>query len=87
MRTSRSEDSPNVHPSRGGNDAADALLLEMYGAAARADGNHPDGRYCFVTLNVRDFSVVGDDLRLPHPDCAEFFTGPRSPYFISCRQR
>jgi hypothetical protein len=69
---------------RGRNSAADALLLEMYGAAARA--NHDtdlDDHYCLVTLNVRDFSVVGDDLRLPHPDCTEFFTGPRSHYFIT----
>lgn len=68
---------------RGKNSSADALLLEMYGAVALAPTNAPDGHYCFVTLNVRDFSALGADQRLAHPDCAELFAGPRSSYFIS----
>lgn len=67
---------------RGKNSAADALLLEMYGAAAGAHASDPGDHYCFVTRNVRDFSVAGDDQRLPHPDCAELFASPRSHYFI-----
>lgn len=68
---------------RGKNSAADALLLEMYSAAAGAHASDPADHYCFVTMNVRDFSAAGDDQRLPHPDCAELFSGPRSQYFIS----
>jgi len=68
---------------RGKNSAADALLLEMYGAAAAARASDPADHYCFVTMNVRDFSAAGDDQRLPHADCAALFSGPRSHYFIS----
>lgn len=68
---------------RGKNSAADALLLEMYGGAANPDANDSGDHYCFVTLNVRDFSAPSDDQRLPHPDCSELFAGPRSTYFIS----
>jgi hypothetical protein len=68
---------------RGKNSAADALLLEMYRAAAGALTSDSDDHHCFVTLNVRDFSALGDDQRLPHPDCADVFADPRSHYFIS----
>jgi hypothetical protein len=68
---------------RGKNSSADALLLEMYGAAAGPRANDPADHYCFVTLNVRDFSAPGDDQRLPHPDCSELFAGLGSRYFIS----
>lgn len=68
---------------RGKNSAADALLLEMYRAAAGTLTSDPDDHHCFVTLNVRDFSALGDDQRLPHPDCADVFADPRSHYFIS----
>lgn len=68
---------------RGKNSAADALLLEVYRAAAGAPSRDRDDRYCFVTLNVRDFSAVGDDERLPHPDCSDLFVGERSRYFVS----
>ena len=39
--------------------------------------------HCFATLNVRDFSVLGEDQRLPHPDCADLFASPRSQYYTS----
>jgi hypothetical protein len=68
---------------RGKNGAADALLLEMYRTAAQAMPGDADDHHCFVTLNVRDFSALGDDQRLPHPDCADVFAGPRSQYFVS----
>ena len=68
---------------RGKNSAADALLLEMYRAAVAALTSDSDDHRCFVTLNVRDFSALGDDQRLPHPDCADVFADPRSHYFIS----
>ncbi len=68
---------------RGKNSSADALLLEMYRAVALASTNAPDSHYCFVTLNVRDFSALGADQRLAHPDCGELFAGPQSSYFIS----
>ncbi len=69
---------------RGKNSAADALLLEMYGRTAGAPPSDLDAaNHCFVTLNMRDFSALGDDQRLPHPDCADMFAGPRSRYYIS----
>ena len=61
---------------------ADALLLTMYTAAVD-DPSSADDRYCFVTGNVKDFSAVGDDNRLPHPDLADLFAGPLSDYFLS----
>lgn len=36
-----------------------------------------------MTLNTRDFSAVGGDQRLPHPDCADVFAGPSSHYFTT----
>jgi hypothetical protein len=68
---------------RGKNSAADALLLEMYGSAAGTQTADSDDHFCLVTLNVRDFSALDDDQRLPHPDCADLFGDPRSHYFIS----
>jgi len=50
---------------RSKNGAADALLLEMYGAAASAPAGIPADQYCFVTQNVRDFSVADGDRRHP----------------------
>jgi hypothetical protein len=66
---------------RSKNGMADALLLSMYGSAMRGAG--PDDSYHFVTKNVKDFSAVGGDNRLPHPDQADLFAGPQSDYFIS----
>lgn len=67
---------------RSKNSVADALLLTVYGAAM-SDALSPDDRYCFVSANVKDFSAVGDDNRLPHPDLADLFDGPQSGYFLS----
>lgn len=68
---------------RGKNSAADALLLEMYGNAVSGRANDRRDQWCFVTLNTRDFSAVGGDQRLPHPDCADVFAGPSSHYFTT----
>lgn len=67
---------------RGKNSAADALLLEMYRTEIDAPGRLDD-MHCFATLNVRDFSVLGEDQRLPHPDCADMFVSRRSQYYTS----
>jgi hypothetical protein len=55
----------------------------MYGSAVGALTADSDDHYCFVTLNVRDFSALGDDQRLPHPGCANMFGDPRPHYLIS----
>jgi hypothetical protein len=67
---------------RSKNSVADALLLTMY-TAAMDDQASTDDRYCFVSGNVKDFSTVDGDNRLPHPDIADRFAGPQSDYFIS----
>lgn len=67
------------HRSR--NSMADALIIEMYAAADSA--SDPDDSYCFVSANVKDFSAIGDDNRLPHSDLADLFAGNRSGYFLS----
>jgi hypothetical protein len=66
---------------RNKNSVADALLIEMYGDALKAatDGD----QYCFITLNVKDFSVSDSDTRNPHTDLAEFFTPLNSRYFTN----
>lgn len=67
------------HRSR--NSVADALILTMY-AAATADAE-PDDHFCFVSANTKDFSAVGGDHRLAHPDLADLFAGSQSDYFLS----
>src|SRR5262249_23515878 len=37
-------------------------------------------RYCFVTMNYQDFSVVNGDRRQPHPDFADIFEDDRTRY-------
>jgi hypothetical protein len=68
------------HRSR--NSMADALIVEMYATAISAP-NGPGDSYCFVSANVKDFSAIGDDNRLPHPDIAHLFDDNRSGYFLS----
>jgi hypothetical protein len=68
---------------RAKNSVADALLIEMYGSAARAPATDPADQYCFVSANTKDFSAVDGDDRLPHPDLADLFAGQRSHYFTS----
>ena len=65
------------------NSVADALLMELYAAAVRADSPDPADRYCFITHNTKDFSSVDGDTRLPHPDFASYFDGVRSHYLTS----
>jgi hypothetical protein len=65
---------------RARNSIADALIIEMYATAVAQEGH--DG-YCFVTRNTKDFSAVGEDHRIPHPDLAELFARPGSGYFLS----
>jgi hypothetical protein len=68
------------HRSR--NSMADALIVEMYATAISAPSG-PGDSYCFVSANVKDFSAVGDDNRLPHSDIAHLFDDSRSGYFLS----
>lgn len=62
------------------NSTADALIVELYGAALR-DAEHRDGAHVFVTSNYLDFSMPNGDRREPHPDLAGFFTEERSNFF------
>jgi hypothetical protein len=62
------------------NSAADALIIELYGAALHDDG-WKDDSFCFVTSNCLDFSVPNGDRREPHPDLASLFSDQRSDYF------
>ncbi len=61
------------------NASADALIIELYGAAVR-DPAHGDDVHCFATSNHLDFSSSEGDRREPHPDLADFFADPRSEY-------
>lgn len=61
---------------------ADALIIEMC-ATAVDTASDADDSYCFVSANVKDFSAIGDDNRLPHPDIADLFDGSLSGYFLS----
>lgn len=67
------------------NSIADALLIEIYGEAARADSNE-EVSLAFVTHNTKDFSDAAGDVRLPHPDFAPMFPSERSSYSISLAQ-
>jgi hypothetical protein len=70
---------------RAKNSVADALLLAMYEAAldAEDDEDREDERFCFVSANVKDFSAVDGDNRLPHADLAHLFEADSSDYFLS----
>jgi len=61
------------------NSVADALLIEMYGHAAKAATD--SDRYCFITHNTKDFSATDSDTRHLHADFADFFASPHSRYF------
>jgi hypothetical protein len=55
---------------RSKNSVADALILKMYVEVCAADVSGRDD-HCFVTTNVKDFSlatVTHGDTRLPHAD-------------------
>jgi len=62
------------------NSAADALIIELYGAALR-QAEYQQDAHCFVTSNYLDFSTPNGDRREPHPDLAAFFMDQRSHYF------
>ena len=62
------------------NATADALMIELYGAALR-QAEYQNDLHCFVTSNHLDFSTPTGDRREPHPDLAAFFDGPCSGYF------
>ena len=62
----------------GRNNFADALILELYGQMVESG----KGRCVFVTHNVKDFSALNADQRLPHPDIAQHFSRIKSRYFI-----
>jgi hypothetical protein len=68
---------------RSKNSVADALLIEIYGAAMRSVATDPADEFCFVSANTKDFSHPAGDQRLPHPDLAGFFADARSRYFLT----
>lgn len=61
------------------NSVADALLIELYSSAIK-DADLKSDRYCFVTSNHEDFSILKGDRRQPHPDLADLFTHDGSDY-------
>jgi hypothetical protein len=66
---------------RGKNSTADAMLIEMYATFSRSLSDSDD--VCgFVTSNSKDFSQEKGDVRLPHPDIADFFDGESSRYLF-----
>lgn len=60
------------------NSMADAVIIELYGELQRGRGGH----FVFVTHNIKDFSHIGADEKLPHPDIGKFFSS-KSHYFIN----
>jgi hypothetical protein len=64
------------------NSAADALIIELYGAALH-DDQWVDDSFCFVTSNYLDFSSQDGDRRQPHPDLADLFSDDRSNYYYA----
>jgi hypothetical protein len=58
------------------NSMNDAVLIELYGYMQRGRGGH----FVFVTHNIKDFSNMGVNEQLPHPDIAKFFSS-KSHYF------
>ena len=68
------------HRSRNGMN--DAILIETYADFAGAKKT-PGIRFAFVTHNTRDFSHVGVNNKLPHPDIASHFSRVKSLYFTT----
>ncbi|MFJ9475465.1 PIN domain-containing protein [Streptomyces mirabilis] len=64
---------------QGKNSVADALLIEQYTSALRAD-KMGSAEYVFATSNHTDFSIPKGDHRQPHPDLAELFEAINSHY-------
>jgi len=59
----------------------DAILIETYRDVLGARG--ADRICAFVTHNKHDFSEVGGDERLPHPDIVDLFSDNRSIYSLA----
>ena len=64
------------------NSINDALLIELYSDLLKSDGAK-GARFAFVTHNVKDFSIVNGNNRLPHPDIASAFSKIKSLYLTS----
>lgn len=64
------------------NSMADALLIETYFECVRTSVGKGQ-RFAFVTHNKHDFSMVGGNQKLPHPDFAGSFSKINSMYFIN----
>lgn len=62
------------------NSIGDAIIVETYIDTLK--GAAPGERFCFVTHNVKDFSLFNGDTRLPHVDFQSLFTRTKSRYFI-----
>lgn len=66
----------------GRNATADAIIIETYAECAR-DKKASGIRFAFVTHNKHDFSALGSNRKLPHPDLANIFSRVKSVYFIN----
>ena len=64
------------------NSIHDAILIETYADFACAKRT-PGVRFAFVTHNTKDFSRVGVNNKLPHPDIAACFSRVKSLYFTT----
>ena len=64
------------------NSINDALLIELYSDLLKSEVAK-GVRFGFVTHNVKDFSAVTGDNRLPHPDLAPMFSKIKSLYLTS----
>lgn len=64
------------------NSINDAILIETYADFACAKRT-PGIRFAFVTHNTKDFSHVGVNNKLPHPDIAAYFSRIKSLYFVT----
>lgn len=62
------------------NSVADALIIEIYFESVRK--GHAGERFAFVTHNKLDFSSVGGNQKIVHPDLASGFSKIKSLYFI-----
>jgi PIN domain len=60
------------------NSMNDAILIELFGEHQRGRGGH----FAFVTHNIKDFSAIGENDKLPHPDIAKFFSS-KTHYFTN----
>jgi hypothetical protein len=64
------------------NAMADAIIVETYAECVR-DKKASGVRFAFVTHNMHDFSAIGGNQKLPHPDLSNLFSRVKSLYFIN----